>query len=61
MPGHAVMDVDTLFPGGNFVAATSCSGFQYCDGLPNWDNAGPVAIDVIPDPLRRSRASVERG
>ena len=46
--GHAVMDVKAFFPGGNFVPATSCSGFQYCDALPNWEDAGPVAIDVVP-------------
>ncbi len=46
--GHALLDVETSFAGGNFAAATSCSGFQYCDALPNWEDAGPVAIDVIP-------------
>jgi hypothetical protein len=47
--GRALMNIQTIFPGGgNFVSAASCSGFQYCDAVPNWEDAGPVAIDVVP-------------
>jgi hypothetical protein len=46
--GQAIVVVDGIFGQGNYVAATSCTGFQYCNGLPSFDTAGPVSIEVDP-------------
>jgi hypothetical protein len=46
--GHAMVAVDGIFGEGAFVSPTSCSGFQYCDGFPTADRAGPVSIEVDP-------------
>lgn len=46
--GHAILNVQGRFGSANFAPATSCRGFQYCDGLQDWEDAGPVAIDVVP-------------
>jgi len=47
--GTASVVIQTIFATtGNFVAASSCTGFQFCSGFPNFDMAGPLAIDVVP-------------
>lgn len=46
--GRALVVVESSFGEGNFVAATSCTGFQFCNGLPSFEMAGPVSIDVVP-------------
>jgi hypothetical protein len=46
--GQAIVAVEGIFGQGNYVAATSCTGFQYCNGLPSFDVAGPVSIEVDP-------------
>ncbi len=46
--GQAIAVVAGIFGPGNGVAATSCTGFQYCDGLPSNQVAGPVSIEVDP-------------
>jgi hypothetical protein len=46
--GRALVVVQTFFGDGNFAAPTSCTGFQFCNGLPSFEMAGPVSIDVVP-------------
>lgn len=46
--GQAIVVVEGVFGPGNYVPATSCRGFQYCNGLPDSDVAGPVSIEVDP-------------
>jgi hypothetical protein len=46
--GQAIVAVEGIFGQGNYLAATSCAGFQYCNGLPSFDVAGPVSIEVDP-------------
>ncbi len=46
--GRAIVAVEGIFGQGNYVAPTSCTGFQYCNGLPSFDVAGPVSIEVDP-------------
>ena len=46
--GRAIVAVEGIFGAGDVVAATSCTGFQYCNGSPTADVAGPVSIEVDP-------------
>jgi hypothetical protein len=46
--GHALIDVEGRFGTADFVTATSCSGFRTCVGVPTWNHAGPVAIEIVP-------------
>jgi hypothetical protein len=46
--GQAIVEVEGIFGQGNYLAATSCTGFQYCNGLPSFEAAGPISIEVDP-------------
>jgi hypothetical protein len=46
--GPAAVVVQSFLGGGNFIAPTSCTGFQFCNGLPSFEVAGPVSIEVVP-------------
>jgi hypothetical protein len=46
--GQAIVAVEATVGDGNYIGASSCTGFQYCDGLPTLDVAGPVSIEVAP-------------
>ena len=46
--GQAMLVVESLFGGGDFISPTSCTGFQFCNGLPSNEMAGPVPIEVVP-------------
>ncbi len=46
--GHAIVVVKGIFGQGNDVAAASCTGFQFCNGLPSFEAAGPISLDVEP-------------
>jgi hypothetical protein len=38
----------TVLSTGQFIAASACTGFESCNGLPDTGTVGPVFIDVVP-------------
>jgi hypothetical protein len=46
--GQAMVVVESFFGAGANVSATSCTGFQFCNGTPSFEMAGPVSIEVVP-------------
>lgn len=46
--GRAMVVVESFFGKGAYISAAACTGFQFCNGLPSFEMAGPVSIDVIP-------------
>jgi hypothetical protein len=45
--GRATLIVKSVFKSA-FGSATSCSGFDHCISLPSSEDAGPLAINVVP-------------
>jgi hypothetical protein len=46
--GRAAVVVASFFGEGDFNSATACTGFQFCNGVPSFEMAGPVSIEVVP-------------
>jgi hypothetical protein len=46
--GQAMVVVESSFGEGAYISATSCTGFQFCNGVASFEMAGPVSIEVVP-------------